>query len=66
MLLSAQIRLMNVKVTTIYELYNWGAPRLSPSHFVFCVKYGYCMNFGKTASPDSVYFQRLIPLTPEC
>ena len=30
--------------------------RLSPSPFVFCVIYGYCMTFGETRSPDKRTF----------
>ena len=37
--------------------------RLSPSPFVFCEIYEYCMTFEETVSP---VFSETIPLTPEC
>ena len=38
--------------------------RLSPSPFVFCVIYGYCMTFGETTSPDKsfVFSETISPI----
>ena len=53
-------------VTPYFYIVHITEIRLSPSPFVFCEIYEYCMTFEERASPDngwhkSLFFQRLSP-----